>query len=128
MIASVRSIRKLAVLVAASVMVAITACSSTIQIRAGRSVDPALLDSALIVGKSTVEDVRRVMGDPDGKGREVLPTGQPPRTIWSYFYDASMGGGGHIDSRRMFVQVYLRGETYDGYLWFSSLLEHRRSL
>ena len=116
-----------ALVVAATAVMTISACNSVIQIRSGRQVDPALLDTALTVGQSTAEDVRSVLGEPEGKGREALPTGQPPRTIWTYSYDASMAAlsGSGSDSRRMYVLVFLKDDTYDGYLWFSSLLEHQ---
>lgn len=116
-----------ALVVAATAVMTISACNSVIQIRSGRQVDPALLDTALTVGQSTAQEVRSVLGEPEGKGREALPTGQPPRTIWTYSYDASMAAlsGSGSDSRRMYVLVFLKDDTYDGYLWFSSLLEHR---
>ena len=112
----------------AAAVMTVNACNSVIQIRSGRQVDPALLDSSLTVGTSTTEEVRSVLGEPEGKGREALPTGKPPRTIWTYSYDASMAdlGGSGSDSRRMYVLVFLKDDTYDGYLWFSSLLEHRQ--
>jgi hypothetical protein len=127
MIELMRDARALRAIVAVAAAVALVACGSA-QIRAGRPVNPPLLDSALVVGQSTTEDVRRVLGEPEGKGREALPTGQPPRTIWSYFHDATLVelGGSGSDSRRMYVLVFLRDDKYDGYLWFSSLLEHRR--
>ena len=42
-----------------------------------------------------------------------------PRSVWQYYYEE----GGLDDSRRVFVFMYLDGDRYDGYLWFSSLKE-----
>lgn len=92
-----------------------------IKVRAGTPVAPSLLESRLTVGRSTAEDIRQVLGEPLGVGREFLPFRAQPRTVWSYHFEegqVSLAGGG--DSRRIFVWVFLQDARYDGYLWVSS--------
>jgi hypothetical protein len=53
------------------------------------------------------------------QGRALLPIdeGDAPRTVLTYYYEqATMQ-----DARRLFLFVFLDGDRYDGYLWFSSL-------
>jgi hypothetical protein len=103
------------------VFLAITLATSgcNIQIRAGRLPDVQALESSLQPGESTRFDVLRVLGEPFGRGREMLPIGQNPRTLWSYYYEE----GSLQDDRRMFLFIFLDGDKYDGYMWFSSLLK-----
>jgi hypothetical protein len=120
-------VRRATICGAAIALLGLAGCGA-LQIRSGHMVDPAQLESALTVGTSSAQDVLRVLGEPMGKGREALPFGPVPRSIWSYNHEASIVdlGGDGSDSRRMYLLVFLRDEKFDGYLWFSSLLEHRR--
>lgn len=105
----------------------LTGCGE-IKVRAGTPVSPTLLESRLKVGESTATDVRRVLGEPAGVGREWLPFHSEPRTVWSYHYEegqVSLAGSG--DSRRIFVWVFLRDTAYDGYVWVSSFPADRGS-
>lgn len=98
----------------------LTGCGE-IKVRAGAPVSPALLESGLSVGQSTAEDVRRVLGEPLGVGRELMPQRGEARTVWSYHFEegqVSLAGSG--DTRRIFVWVFLAASRYDGYLWVSS--------
>lgn len=109
------------VLMALSLTTALLAGCGEIKVRAGTPVAPSLLESRLVPGKSTDKDIREVLGEPLGVGRELLPFHNQPRTVWSYYFEEgqfSLSGGG--DSRRIFVWVYLTNELYDGYLWVSS--------
>lgn len=94
-------------------------CVGGVSIRSGRWVDPTLLESRLTVGVSTRADVRRVLGVPLGGGAALLPGMPGPRTQWYYYYEQ----GTLEDDRRQFLFVFFDGDAYDGYLWFSSLLE-----
>jgi len=110
-----------AVLLALSLTTALLPGCGAMKVRAGTPVSPSLLESKLTVGKSTAEDVRQVLGEPVGMGREFLPFHTQPRTVWSYHFEegqASFSGGG--DTRRVFVWVFLTDAGYDGYLWVSS--------
>ena len=117
-----------AALLASSLAAAsLTGCGE-IKVRAGVPVSPASLESRLTVGASTATDVRRVLGEPVGMGREWLPFHAEPRTVWSYHYEesqVSLAGSG--ESRRIFLWVYMKDTTYDGYVWVSSFPEDRGS-
>lgn len=107
----------LALLLAAA---SLTGCGE-IKVRAGVPVSPALLESRLKVGESTATDVRQVLGEPGGMGREWLPFHAEPRTVWSYHYEesqVSLAGSG--ESRRIFLWVYIKDAAFDGYVWVSS--------
>lgn len=83
----------------------------------GRQPDPDVLETILRIGESTPADVRSELGEPDGTGREMLPIGEKPREMWSYYYEE----GDLQDSRRIFLFVFFDQDRYDGYMWFSSL-------
>jgi hypothetical protein len=108
-----------------AVAVLLTACGE-LKIRAGRHVDAALIESKLVVGRSTAAEVQRALGEPLGMGREWLPFRDRPRVVWSYYAEesqASLSGLG--ETRRMFVWVFLKDDRYDGYLWVSNFPEDR---
>ena len=98
-------------------MIILTAGCADIRLRAGRLPDINALETSLKVGQSTREDVVKVLGEPFGKGKEMLPIGLKPRSLWSYYYEE----GSLQDDRRMFLYVFLDEDKYDGYMWFSSL-------
>lgn len=117
--------RAMAFLTAVLVMVApvlLTGCG-TIQVRAGKKPDISVLQGSLQVGKSTQQDVRAALGDPDGQGRSMLPWQDSPRSVWTYYYEEGVLdlGGGNSDDRRIYLFVYFNGDRFDGYMWFSSL-------
>lgn len=88
-----------------------------IHVRAGSRPNPDVLENTLQIGQSTRADVVAALGEPYGKGREMLPFVQEPRTLWSYYYEE----GDMKESRRIFLFVFLKQDRYDGYMWFSSL-------
>ncbi len=89
-----------------------------VRVRAGTSVDERLLEQSLVMGKSTMDDVRNVLGEPFGRGASMLPMQDAPRTMWSYYYEE----GTLKDDRRKFLFVYFSPDNrYEGYMWFSSL-------
>jgi hypothetical protein len=112
---------KLRMLALISVMLCATSlsgCASFI-VHAGRPLQDVGWRESLQVGESTREEVLSVLGEPVGRGRALLPIdeGDASRTVWTYYYEeATMK-----DARRLFLFVFLDGELYDGYLWFSSL-------
>jgi hypothetical protein len=98
-------------------VVAVSACMD-IRVKAGARPDVALLEQKLVAGKSTMDDVRSLLGAPYGTGASMLPLHPSPRTMWSYYYEE----GNLSDDRRMFLFVYFTEDhLYEGYLWFSSL-------
>jgi len=98
--------------------VGLTGCA-TVMFQAGRPLQDAEWREALQVGSSTREDVLRVLGEPVGQGRALLPIDESdsPRTVFTYYYEQATTQ----DARRLFLFVFLDGDRYDGYLWFSSL-------
>lgn len=107
----------------ATMLVMLAGCASTVEMRAGTRPDVNVLDKSLEVGKSTRQAVQVALGIPDGHGRSMMPWQGAPRTVWSYYYEEGVVdlGGGSSDDRRIFLFVFLDGDRYDGYLWFSSL-------
>jgi hypothetical protein len=100
-----------------------------IKIRAGTPVAPSLLESKLTIGKSTSDDIRQILGEPNGLGREFLPFHAQTRTILSYYFEESQVSlpSGGMDGRRIFVWVFLNNGRYDGYLWLSSFPGDRQT-
>jgi len=89
-----------------------------VRVRAGAHPDPQLLEQKLVTGKSTMDDVRSLLGSPFGTGSSMLPIQSGPRTLWSYYFEE----GNLSQDRRMFLFVYFTSDDrYEGYLWFSSL-------
>ncbi len=95
----------------------LTGCMD-LRMRAGTRPDVGLLEERLVMGKSTMDEVRNALGDPFGKGASMLPMQAGPRTMWSYYYEE----GTLKDDRRIFLFVYFTPDDhYEGYMWFSSL-------
>lgn len=92
-----------------------------IQLRAGAKPDTKALQT-LQLGKATQQEVVAALGRPDGQGRSMLPWQNSPRTLWSYYYEEGVIDlGGESEDRRIFLFVFLDGDRFDGYMWFSSL-------
>ena len=83
----------------------------------GRRPDVTVLETKLLMGQSTRQDVLDALGEPYGNGSEMLPLRNAPRPTWSYYY----GEGNLKDARGMFLFVFFDNDRYDGYMWFSSL-------
>jgi hypothetical protein len=109
--------------IAALALVAALGCvSNRLEMGAKPPVERIARD--LQVGTSTAADVRRVLGEPNGRGAAMLPIHSGPRTVWSYYYEYSDFSGTEAQrGGRTFVWVYLDGDVYDGYLWYSSALD-----
>lgn len=88
-----------------------------IQIRVGDRPDVSVLEGRLQLGQSREVDVLAALGEPFGRGREMLPISRMPRTMWTYYYEE----GSLKDDRRIFLFIYFDHDRYDGYMWFSSL-------
>lgn len=87
------------------------------QLKVGREPDVKALETALTVGKSSKEEVLKVLGEPYGLGQEMVPLTSAPRGLLQYYYET----GNSSDDRRIFLFVFLKEDIYDGYMWFSSL-------
>jgi len=101
-----------------AILISITLSACSIDIRAGRRPDVQLLEKNLRLRESTSAEVLRVLGEPFGRGKAMIPVLQStPKELWSYYYEeASMK-----DARRIFLFVFFDQDRYDGYMWFSSL-------
>lgn len=92
-----------------------------IQVRAGAKPDTKALQT-LQIGNATQQEVLAALGKPNGQGRAMLPWQNSPRTLWSYYYEEGVIDlGGESDDRRIFLFIFLDGDRFDGYMWFSSL-------
>jgi hypothetical protein len=83
---------------------------------AGRPYDTSVLETSLVVGQSSREDVLAVLRQPDGVGRYYSPVEQQPLVMWSYNYEH---GTFPKSLNRNLLFVLFRDGKYDGYLWFS---------
>jgi hypothetical protein len=79
----------------------------------------------LTPGQSRAADVLLALGEPRGKGAAHLAPSIPPRDVWYYELLKSSSDVMGINStvNLSMLVVFMKGDVYDGYLWFSSL-EH----
>ncbi len=120
-------IRHIAVWLALVVGLLTAACTES-RYEGGNPIDIEALEGKLRPGESSAAEVKAALGEPSGNGVVLLPIDARPRKMWSYYYEKGLikaGSGGNIDAdmRRTFLFVYFDGDRYDGYMWFSSLLE-----
>lgn len=91
----------------------------------GKFVEVSRIEPELERGVSTQEDVRRVLGEPNGSGVAFLPTQTGLREVW-YYEDIGMtraqkqGEVVWVDMRYQVLLVFFRQEKFDGFMWFSS--------
>ena len=90
----------------------------------GRKFDPGVLEQSLHTGDSTQTDVRKVLGEPFGTGRALMPFHESPRTVWSYMYQRGSidVGTGANDSDMWLLFVFFDGDRFDGYMWNTAKL------
>jgi len=75
---------------------------------------------------STKSDVEKVLGKPNGFGTSILPTESVPHDVWFYqdvaITDTKTEPGGVIraEQRQQILLLFFTGETYDGFLWFTT--------
>ena len=109
-------------------VMALTACAETPQrvSTAEAFRDTQLLETQLKKGVSTMEDVKRVLGEPTGSGAVFLPSvQQSPQEIWFYQdieitdFKASQGQF-DIKIRQQILVVFVRDRLFDGFMWFSN--------
>lgn len=107
---------------ALSLVAALAGCAGTANL--GQPPNYAGLEQ-LTRGKSTEADVRRILGEPFGRGAMQTGKVSEPRTVWSYEHTEAPATRGEIQVGLLLV--FLHGGYYDGHLWFSStsLLENR---
>lgn len=89
----------------------------------GTFVNVAALEGPLCVGKSTQVDVLSILGPPTGEGRAMLPIHTTTKTVWTYWYEK---GSVNVSSR-ILLFVFFDEDRYGGYMWASTLPEHKGS-
>jgi hypothetical protein len=108
-------------------VMALAACAETPQrvSTAEAFRDTRLLETQLKKGVSTMEDVRRVLGEPTGSGAVFLASVQPsPQEIW-FYQDIELtdikSSQGQLDLKvRQQTVVFVRDRLFDGFMWFSN--------
>jgi hypothetical protein len=96
----------------------------TVSFQTGKHFNPGVLEGSLKTGVSTQADLKRLLGEPYGKGRALMPFHPSDRTVWTYYYEQGSVdmGSGKIKDQRLYLFVFLDGDRFDGYMWFDSQL------
>lgn len=88
--------------------------------------DTRLLESALQKGVSSMDEVRRLLGEPTGSGAVLLAGVQrEPVDIW-FYQDIELTDmkavQGQLDltMRQQILIVFVRENRFDGFMWFSN--------
>jgi len=104
---------------------AVAGCGGPVRFEMGHAYDPGLIEQSLKIGVSTRADVKRVLGEPYGEGRALMPFHESDRTVWTYYFDQGSldPSSWKIQDQRRYLFVFLDGERFDGYMWFSSRLD-----
>ena len=72
-------------------------------------------------GSGGLKDIRKVLGEPIGVGREWLPFHTRARTVWSYHFEESQASLSGVEKvHRIFLWVILADGRYDGFFWVST--------
>lgn len=68
---------------------------------------------------STMDEVTRIFGKPNGSGRMLLPGDPNPLTVWFYEKMEITSEGAQVDVRQDVMLIFFREGRFDGYWWFS---------
>jgi len=80
----------------------------------------SVLETDLQRGISTVEDVRRLFGEPNGQGGMLLILKDPkPLNVWFYEKMEFTAEGNQMDVKQDVLLIFFKGGRFDGYWWFS---------
>jgi hypothetical protein len=85
-----------------------------------------VLETQLKKGVSSLEEVKRLLGEPTGSGAVFLPgVQQNPQEIWVYQdIEATdmkaMQGVIDLKVRQQILILFVRDGRYDGFMWFSN--------
>ena len=90
--------------------------------------DVSLIEKSLKRGISTKEDVRNLLGNPDGFGTAIWPPDHRFFRVW-YYEDMRVvgmrsveGGVQELNMRHQILTIYFDGENYDGFNWTSNVV------
>ena len=90
------------------------------------------LDVKLVRGQSTTEDVRRLLGKPDGKGDARFPPAWVLQEVWLYeeqvvhsskWNPEIRNGKVYVDAELRSLYVLFTDGRFDGYYWYGMRLE-----
>lgn len=88
--------------------------------------DTRQLETALVKGQSTPDDIKLVLGEPTGSGAMFLAGAQKiPEQIW-FYQDIELtdikANQGQLDlkMRQQILLVFVRDGRFDGFMWFSN--------
>ncbi|MBS1218206.1 MAG: hypothetical protein H6R21_1339 [Proteobacteria bacterium] len=107
---------------------ALAACAETPQRYSNADAfrDTKRLETQLKKGVSTMDDVKRVLGEPSGSGAVFLASvQQSPQEIW-FYQDIELtdikASQGQLDlkMRQQILVVFVRNRVFDGFMWFSN--------
>ncbi len=92
---------------------------------AGRMPSVAPLTTDLVIGTSTRDDVRRLLGDPSGEGGYLFIVDYLPREAWLYheikLTDAkAVKDTVVMNMKHQVLLVFFKGDRFDGYMWYSN--------
>ena len=94
-------------------LLTLVACATSIKFGSPPKVDQL---TTLTPGISSVDDIRRTLGEPRGYGMARLTVYPLPANIWVYEYSEAVGNRMNLK----FLIVFIRENLYDGHLWFAS--------
>lgn len=89
------------------------------------------IETDLRRGLSTREDVRRLLGEPNGTGGALFPTATHANDVWAYenieakSVTAVQGPQPTLQmhNRWQLLLIFFDGNLFDGFLWFTSAAE-----
>lgn len=89
--------------------------------------DTKPLETRLKKGVSTIDDVKRALGEPTGSGAVFLASVQQrPEEIW-FYQDIELAnikasqGQLDLEVRQQILMVFVRDGIFDGFMWFSNV-------
>jgi hypothetical protein len=87
--------------------------------------DTKSLESGLRRGTSTMADVERLLGKPDGAGAMLLPADSIPRITWIYEKIELEAYKGQATVMQDVALVFFKEGVFDGFMWFSDAPDNR---
>jgi len=111
-------------------MVSFAGCTTSTKTTRKEVFNTNALETILKRGESRSSDVQAVLGVPNGTGSLLLPVEKQPRTVLFYEkvdIDTShikrVDGYTEIDVRQDVLLIFLKDDYYDGFLWFSDMVQ-----
>ena len=104
----------------------VAASKSNKSVTTGPFRETSALEASWTSGLTTPDEVKRLVGEPNGNGSLVGAFNDTPYELW--FYDdletiGSKGTGGGVlllQTRQQFLMVFFSNGLYQGHMWFSN--------